>query len=115
MVAAPRIREATPDETVRFGQRVRGFVDDAVVEVDGRIIGYGALMQFMEVQMETFGSPRDRAAALELLITEAIGRAVQRKDGELHAFTSNPTFAYTLKKHYGFTSDNEIPLTLELR
>lgn len=108
------IRDATPEEREKFGQKRTGLLRDVVV-VDGeRIIGYGAMMQFVEVQLEVFGSELDRGRAFLACMNEAIGEAVRRNVGEIHAFTSDPAFAHVLKKRFGFTHDGEYPLTLEI-
>ena len=108
------IRQATPEETEKFGQKRAGLFRDVVAVEGDRVIGYGAMMRFMEVQLEAFGTRRERAVALSACMAEAIGVAVRYNVGEIHAFTDNVDFAKVLKKHFGFRVDEELPLTLEI-
>lgn len=108
------IRPATPEETQRFGQQRRGLIQACVVEDEGKVTGYGALMNFLEAQLETSGSRRQRATALRMLMSQAIGVAVSLGAAEVHAFTEDLDFVKVLKKHYGMKEDEEIPLTLEV-
>lgn len=82
----------------------RNMICEAVVENDGRVIGYGQVKLFAEAMMilDLDASRREKVVALQLLLGHAFAGANQARLNQMYAFIKDPDFALLLEKHFGF-------------
>jgi N-acetylglutamate synthase-like GNAT family acetyltransferase len=76
---------------------------DALIEHDGKVLGYGVLKHLAEAIMVLDHSVgvKERGEALTLLIQEAVKEASKKGLLEVQA-VCEPKFAGVMKRHYGF-------------
>jgi len=79
-------------------------VIDAVVEQDGKIIGYGQTRLFAEAMLflDKSCSTRERVKALKLLMSEALRGTERAGIEQLYCFIKEPSFATLISKHFSF-------------
>lgn len=84
----------------------------AVVEQDGKILGFGMLRDITESIMilDLSLSARAKHDVLTELVKESI---IRSHHGIIHSFVENPTFDEVLKKHYGYRACKGAALCLE--
>lgn len=77
---------------------------DAVVEDDGKVIGYGQVKLFAEAMfiLDLNASQRSKVEALILLMTEAIRGCSISGIEDLYCFIRDPQFASLISKHFSF-------------
>ena len=82
----------------------RTCVIDAVVEDEGKILGYGQVKLFGEAMLflDKSASKTARAKAFQLLMLEAFRGAEQFGLQELYAFVTDPDLSLLIQKHFKF-------------
>jgi hypothetical protein len=82
----------------------RSAVVDAVVEDNGKIVGYGQVKLFAEAMLflDKSASLRSRVRALQMLMLEAFRGTEQAGLSEIYAFINDPDFALLIQKHFRF-------------
>jgi hypothetical protein len=78
---------------------------DAVVEEDGKIIGYGQVRIFAEAMLflDKDAPLRSRILALKKLMLEAFRGTQQAGIEEIYAFINDPDFSLLIQKHFHFS------------
>lgn len=79
-------------------------VIDAVVEEDGKVVGYGQVKIFAEAMfiIDKDASKRSKIEALILLMTEAIRGSDIAGIEDIYCFIKDPSFASLISKHFSF-------------
>jgi len=82
----------------------RSSIIDAVVEDQGKIIGYGQVKLFAEAMLflDKSAPLRSRVNAFRMLILEGFRGTEQAGIQELYAFCADPDFALIMQKHFRF-------------
>lgn len=83
----------------------RNAVIDAVVEGEnGEVIAYGQVKLFAEAIfiLDKSASPKDKARALKLLMSEAFRGTYSAGIRDLYAFIQDPDFERLIEKHFDF-------------
>lgn len=82
----------------------RSAIIDAVVEDNGKIIGYGQVKLFAEAMLflDKSAPLRSRVVALKKLMLEAFRGTEQAGIKEMYAFINDPDFALLIQKHFRF-------------
>jgi|SRR5687767_1131341 len=82
----------------------RSSIVDAVVENDGKIIGYGQVKLFAEAMLflDKSAPLRARVDAFRMLILEGFRGTEQAGIQEIYAFCADPNFALIMQKHFRF-------------
>jgi hypothetical protein len=84
----------------------RAAVIDAVVENDGKIIGYGQVRLFAEAMLflDMDAPLRSRIQALQQLMREAFRGTERAGLREIYAFIQDPDFSLLMQKHFHFVA-----------
>lgn len=79
-------------------------VIDAVVESDGKVVGYGQVKLFAEFMLilDKSASQRDRVEAIKLLMLEAFRGARTADLKRVYCFIKDPDFATLIGRHFDF-------------
>jgi hypothetical protein len=82
----------------------RTCIIDAVVEEEGKVLGYGQVKLFGEAMLflDKSASRRARANAFRLLMLEAFRGAEKFGLQELYAFVTDPDLSLLIQKHFKF-------------
>ena len=85
---------------------------NAVVEVNGRVLGFGVNRYITEsIMILDLSLPmRAKSFVLSELIRESVRKS---KQDFIHSFVESPTFEEVLKKHYGYKPCKGVALCLE--
>lgn len=85
---------------------------NAVVELDGRVLGFGINRYITEsIMILDLSLPlRIKSIVLSELIKESVRKS---KQDLIHSFVESPTFEQVLKKHYGYKPCKGAALCLE--
>jgi hypothetical protein len=82
----------------------RSSIVDAVVEDNGKIVGYGQVKLFAEAMLflDKSASLRSRVNAFRMLILEGFRGTERAGIQEIYAFVTDPDFALIMQKHFKF-------------
>jgi hypothetical protein len=87
----------------------KSIIIDAVVEDDGRLIGYGQVRLFAEAMLflDKDAPLRSRIQALQQLMREAFRGTERAGIREIYAFIQDPDFSLLMQKHFHFKTTDK--------